>query len=268
MKKDILNIAFLISGSGTTAQAAIEEAQKNDLAIKPAVVIADRPAPGLVRAECLGIPTELVIKSEFANNEDFGEALLALLVSKYDIDVVMQCGWLSFTPENVIERFPGNIINQHPASLDAGRPDFGGKGMYGLRAITARLLYLALCRREFGFDATEMWTEATTHFATRVIDGGQIIRTERLSLVEILPKPILVSWAVNDDLLIKFSKKVQAMLLPLEHHNIIETLRLVVAGKALGSKREQPLIVQDRIEFLEQAKKSAIKLYKEKQNGG
>lgn len=264
MKKEIVNIALLISGSGSTARAVIVEAQKNNLAINPSVVIADRKAEGLSKANQLGIPTHLVAREKFKNKEEFGDALLALLINQYGVDFIMQCGWLSYTPKNVIEKFSKSIINQHPAPLDGIKSDFGGKGMYGERAIAARLLYLSLCCKEFGFSAEELWTEATTHFVTPVVDGGTLIRVERLDLTQILPEETLMLLANDDDLLIQFSQKIQKPLLILEHHNVIDTLRMVANGQSLGFERDKPLIVDNRIDILEEAKGKINKLYSKK----
>ena len=43
------------------------------------------------------------------------------------VDWIILAGFLLLIPENLIESFPGQIINIHPALL----PKYGGKGMYG-----------------------------------------------------------------------------------------------------------------------------------------
>ena len=45
------------------------------------------------------------------------------------IDVLVLAGFLWLVPDYLLITFPQRIINIHPALL----PDFGGKGMYGMR---------------------------------------------------------------------------------------------------------------------------------------
>lgn len=50
-------------------------------------------------------------------------------------DVVVLAGFLLQIPLDIITRFPGRILNIHPALL----PKYGGKGMYGMRVHQAVL---------------------------------------------------------------------------------------------------------------------------------
>lgn len=46
------------------------------------------------------------------------------------------------------------MINQHGGPLDPGRPDFGGRGMYGRRIHCARLYFVRATQRGFFTEAT------------------------------------------------------------------------------------------------------------------
>ena len=63
------------------------------------------------------------------NRADFndGQKIMEYL-SKHDIDFIVLAGFLWLVPEYLINKYPGRIVNIHPALL----PKFGGKGMYGM----------------------------------------------------------------------------------------------------------------------------------------
>jgi phosphoribosylglycinamide formyltransferase-1 len=65
-----------------------------------------------------------------------------------------------------VEKFPGRIINVHPALL----PKFGGKGMYG------RHVHEAVKK------ANEMESGISIHFVNEQFDEGAIIEQFRASL--------------------------------------------------------------------------------------
>ncbi len=250
-----LNTAFLISGSGSTAQKVAIMCQNGELeGIKPVVVISSKPeADGLMKAKKLGIKTEVIQQRLFKSREAFGEGLLDLL-KENDVDLVAQLGWLPLTPLNVVEKYNKRIFNQHPAPLDPGRPDFGGKGMYGLRAHLAVLLYQQLT-------GIPLSTEATTHQVNQEYDQGEIIRRVPMSIIrpdrimnieEIIGNPAILPQ------LLKSAEDIQKELLPIEHDNVIVTLRDYAKGKIPVFKREQPLIQENCITFLNEAKKLAI----------
>lgn len=229
-----LNVAILISGGGTTMQAIIQACQSGELSgINPAVVIASRPdAGGILKAQALGIPTVLA-----------GDLLEFL--DKYQIDLVSQNGWLPLTPLEVINKYPSMIINQHPGPLDPGRGnDFGGQGMYGARVFCATLIYTQLTKQDFD-------TELTTHFVTKNFDEGDLIRVTKSTIKYI---PDLADF-------VSATQKLQSELLPLEHQNVIATLKLFQEGSVNGYRRSTPLIPTKNIPYLNQAKQLAIKLF-------
>ena len=243
-----IRLAILISGGGTTAEAVIRACQSGELpGITPVVVITDREsAGGIEKAKALGIETVVV------NPKIEGELLKTL--QKYNVDLVSQNGWLALTPPDVVEFYSGKIINQHPGPLDPGRhADFGGRGMYGARVVCARNVYCWLT-------GTDFWTEAVTHFVTERFDEGDLIRVERMKMPE--REKIEEDQLKNlSSELIAETKKVQEQLLPLEHKNVIETLRMFAKGSAAGFRRQTPLIPDENKKYLDIAKQTAIELF-------
>lgn len=236
-----MKIALLISGGGTTAEAIIQAASAGRLAgVKAGCIIASKPeAGGIERAKKAGIPEKDVLvlsPKAFSSREEFGEAIIQECKAR-GVDFVGQYGWLVKTPENVIKAFEGRIVNQHPGPLEPGRPDFGGKGMFGRRVHAARLFFVRAVNRDF-------WTEATAHRVTAEYDKGAVVLVKQ---VPILP----------DDT----PESLQARVLPVEHEVQIETLAKFVAGEVQEIKRENPLVLPGEENVLEEAKRKAIELY-------
>jgi folate-dependent phosphoribosylglycinamide formyltransferase PurN len=259
-KERELRTALLISGGGTTAEAVIKACQSGELkGISPVAVIASRPdAPGIGKAEALGIASYVVQRKDFFSAATFGNELLRIL-RELKVDLVSQNGWLVKTPPAVIEEYQGRILNQHPGPLDPGRGlDFGGKGMYGARVVCARLAYAWITGEN------KPWTEATTHYVTEEYDQGDLIRVSKMEIAS-LGGPVAVAQLRGaPQQLESRTKEVQAQLLPLEHKNVIATLRMFGERRqGEGYRRKKPLIPRENEEWLNQAKNLAIELFPE-----
>lgn len=149
-----MNLAIFVSGSGTNCENIIKYFQDSDK-VHVTVVISNRAdAYALVRAERLGVPTEIVPKKQLND-----EAFLMPLLRKYNVEFVVLAGFLLLAPDFLINAFPRRIINLHPALL----PKFGGKGMYGHHV------------HEAVKAAGETETGMTVHYVNNVCDGGEII---------------------------------------------------------------------------------------------
>ena len=238
-----MKIAFFISGGGSTMEAVVKAIQNgvlSDLNLEPALIISSNPnSGGIEKALALGIDQKDIIvinPKDFIDREKFGEAILNE-TEKRNINLVCQFGWMTKTPDNVINAFPNMIINQHPGPLDTGKPDFGGEGMYGLRVHEARLEFVNKVERDF-------WTEATTHRVTSKFDDGAIIKRKQ---VPIFPGDT--------------AEILQARVLPTEHEVQIEVLRDFADNIIEEYHREIPLILRGEEPILEECKANAKKLY-------
>lgn len=238
-KESVINTALLISGSGTTAEAVIRACQGGEIPrIRPVLVISSRPdAPGLACAEALDIPTAVVQRRDFASVEAFGKALLTEL-QKHGVGLVSQNGWLLRTPQNVIEAYPGQIINQHPGRL----PAFGGKGMFGSRVTHATLAYFELT------DDQNPWTASVVHHVTAAFDEGQPIQVSRLTITR--PN--------GPEDLVFGTKRVQKQLLPIEHDNVKSVLMAFGDGEVPTAAFDDTPFQTD---LLQAAKERAIQLF-------
>lgn len=255
-----MKLAILISGGGTTAQAIIHATKNGSLEnlVTPAVVISSNPnATGLMKATQLGIPTEIVERKNYKKDEEFGKDLLQIL-QKYNVEFISQNGWLPLLPRNVIAEFPNHIINQHPGPLDPGYEDFGGKGMYGARVTCARLLYCLFIQN------TDPWTESDIHYVTNEFDRGSLIRIVKMGLPKverrITPEDCEYSIAVQEYVK-HITEQIQAKLLPIEHENVIVSLKEFAKGRMPEKIRESRLVPEENLSVLHTAKKIAIHLF-------
>jgi phosphoribosylglycinamide formyltransferase-1 len=120
----MVRIGILASGSGTNAEKIMEHFAESAVA-RVVLLASDNPSAGaLERARRHGVATAVFSRAEFA----VGDAPLAAL-REAGVDYLVLAGFLRLVPVNIIEAYPGRIVNIHPALL----PAYGGKGMYGAR---------------------------------------------------------------------------------------------------------------------------------------
>ena len=119
MKK---RIAIFASGSGSNAQKLMEHFKRNTEVEVALVLTNNADAYVLQRADSFEIPSHIFDKHEFYKTENVID-----LLKNLDIDLIVLAGFLWLIPQNLLQEYPGRIINIHPAIL----PKFGGKGMYG-----------------------------------------------------------------------------------------------------------------------------------------
>lgn len=253
-----MRIALLISGGGTTAEAVIKAVRSSRLkGVEITGVISSNPtAKGIEKAKKLKVPVIVINPKKYVSQTTFGKKLLKVF-DTWNIDLISQNGWLPLTPKNVIDRYQDKIINQHPGPLDPGYPDFGGVGMYGARVMCTRIAYCWLT------DEKKLWTEATTHWVTEEFDTGDLIRTEYLQLPPVDSTVTLQKLKKNPKTLIDATIATQKILLPLEHTNVIETLRQISSGKTKKISRKKRLVTPKNISILRHAKQLAKTLFPE-----
>ena len=182
------NIVVLVSGGGTNLQALIDAQNRGEIKNgKISCVISSNPkAYALARAENNNIPTEVIRRKDFAEFDEYDNALTELLKSK-NADVVVLAGFMTILGNKVISAFENKIINIHPSLI----PSFCGEGYYGLRVHEAALAK--------GVKVTG----ATAHFVNEVCDGGPIIIQKAVEIQngdtpEILQKRVMeqAEWKI------------------------------------------------------------------------
>ena len=233
-------LALFISGGGSTAEAVILACLKGELALKPALLIASKgDAAGIGKALKLGLSKRNIAVVEyrkFTSGLAFGNKLIEEC-QKRSVDLIAQFGWLPLTPENLIERYRGLIINQHPGPLDPPRADFGGKGMYGRRVHAAVILYRRITKKDF-------WTEASCHLVNEQYDRGEVVGRTKIT--------------VSHE---ETVESLQAKVLPLEHKLQTEILKLFTKNKLKILRRTKALVDKNNLAVLKRAKEAAACLY-------
>jgi phosphoribosylglycinamide formyltransferase-1 len=115
-------IAIFASGSGSNAQKLMEHFKRSNEIEISLVLTNNADAYVLQRADNFEIPSHIFDKHEFYKTDEVTD-----LLKNLEVDFIVLAGFLWLIPQNLIEAYPGRIVNIHPAIL----PKFGGKGMYG-----------------------------------------------------------------------------------------------------------------------------------------
>ena len=182
------NIVVLVSGGGTNLQALIDAQNRGEIKNgKITCVISSNPnAYALTRAQNNKISTEVIRRKDFAEFDEYDNALTEFLKSK-NADFVVLAGFMTILGSKVISAFENKIINIHPSLI----PSFCGEGYYGLHVHEAAL--------EKGVKVTG----ATAHFVNEVCDGGPIIIQKAVEIQngdtpEILQKRVMeqAEWKI------------------------------------------------------------------------
>ncbi len=181
-------IAVLVSGGGTNLQALIN-AEKSGLLRDGEIALVISNVDGayaLERARMAEIETLTLLKKELGGRAAF-EARLQEELEAHGIDLIILAGFLSILSADFTAKWPGRIINVHPALI----PSFCGKGFYGLKVHEAALAY--------GVKVTG----ATVHFVNEIPDGGRIIAQKAVEVQdgdtpEILQKRVMqeAEWVI------------------------------------------------------------------------
>lgn len=108
-------LCVLVSGEGSNLQAVIDGCHDGLIPADVAAVVSNRPeAGGLQRARAAGIPAIAVtpVRGELRAAYD---SRLADEVERHQPDVVVLAGWMRILTATFLDRFPGRVINLHPA---------------------------------------------------------------------------------------------------------------------------------------------------------
>tara|TARA_B110000238_G_C16101459_1_gene428391 strand:+ start:125 stop:706 length:582 start_codon:yes stop_codon:yes gene_type:complete len=155
------NIAIFASGSGSNAEKIMEYFE-NSKEVKVVLVLSDNPNAGvLLRANKFEIETKIISRLELKSPK---KALIELKTKS--INFIVLAGFLRKIPREMIQEFPNQIINIHPALL----PKYGGMGMYGLNVHRAVK------------DSGDVISGPTIHLVNEEYDKGQILFQKEIKI--------------------------------------------------------------------------------------
>ena len=147
-------IVVFASGSGTNAENIIKFFQKQPNASVVAVFSNKRSAKVLKRAHDLNVKALSFDKDALYNSYD-----VLHILEDINPDLIVLAGFMWIFPEDILKKFPGKIVNIHPALL----PKYGGKGMYGMR------VHRTIIKNK------EKESGISIHFVNENYDEGEII---------------------------------------------------------------------------------------------
>jgi phosphoribosylglycinamide formyltransferase 1 len=155
-------IVILISGSGSNMQAIVRTAERDrweqTLHARIAAVISNRPdAKGLQRATTMGLTTQVVDHTAFADRADPRTAfddVLRQTIDVYEPSLVVLAGFMRILTPGFVVHYEGRLLNIHPSLL----PAFPG-----------------LHTHQRALDAGCRVAGATVHQVTTELDHGPIL---------------------------------------------------------------------------------------------
>lgn len=154
-------IAIFVSGTGSNARKIMEYfASRADVSV--ALLVSNKPdAPALQLAASFHVPQTVLERTAFYDSQQILDTLAA-----HQIDFIVLAGFLWKIPDYLVERFHKRMINIHPALL----PNYGGKGMYGIRV------------HEAVHAAGDAESGITIHYVNAHYDEGDIVFQARCSI--------------------------------------------------------------------------------------
>ena len=207
-------IAILASGAGTNLRALLGAIESGRLDAEVAVVASDRPEAGALRlaadAGIVAVSLPLADRHDPVARQAY-DLQLADVLLEFKPDLLVLAGWMLILTPAFLDRFPGPIVNVHPALL----PDDGG-----IEVLTSCGLLPALRGARAVKDALAQRlpvTGATVHYVTTAVDAGPVLLRqevpvlpddneirlhERIKTVEhrLLPRAVAMALAATSDL--------------------------------------------------------------------
>ena len=149
-------VGVLVSGEGSNLQALL------DAGVEVAAVASNNAeARGLARADLAGLPNGSFPLEDYSGR-DARDTAMADWLETHGVQLVVCAGYMQLLRPCFLDRFPGAIVNVHPALL----PAFPG----------AHAVEEALAA---GVDETG----ATVHLVDEGVDTGPVLRQERVPVL-------------------------------------------------------------------------------------
>ncbi|RMF88454.1 MAG: phosphoribosylglycinamide formyltransferase [Nitrospirae bacterium] len=188
-----LPLGVLASGRGSNFAAILEAIEAGRCPAEVRILVSDKPgAACLGIAEAHGIPARVVEPAAFPDRESFDLAVADHL-ERAGVELVCLAGFMRIVTPAFLDRFPGRVINIHPALL----PSF--PGLHAQRQALEHGVKISGC---------------TVHFVDEGVDTGPIILQRAVE--------------VRDD---DTEESLSARILEQEHQAYPEAIRLIATGQ-------------------------------------
>jgi phosphoribosylglycinamide formyltransferase-1 len=149
-------IGVLVSGEGSNLQALL------DAGLPVVAVASNKPGVrALERAAAAGVPSAVFELSAYGDRDVRDDAMASWLEER-GVELVVCAGYMQLLRPAFLDRFPGRVVNVHPAPL----PEF--PGAHPLEDVLA---------------AGAPAAAATVHFVDEGVDTGEVIASEPVPVV-------------------------------------------------------------------------------------
>lgn len=186
-----MRVGVLASGEGSNLQALLDHVHGRE-GVEVVAVGSDKPdARALARAQAAGVAVRSFAGAEHGERRARDLAIAEWLEAS-GVELVVLAGYMQLLDAAFLARFPGRVINVHPALL----PAFPGIG-----AVEQAVAYGV---KVFG---------VTVHFVDEGVDTGPIIAQRAIELPD-ATEPAAVSAALR----------------PLEHELLCDAVRRIARG--------------------------------------
>jgi len=191
-----LAVAILISGSGTNMVQLIKSMDDNHPAYPSVVISNNSDAPGLEKAQYLGVPTEIINENYIKdNNLEFEKELIKIL-KLYNVELICLAGFMKILSKKFVNNFKDRILNIHPSLL----PKYKGLNTH------ARVLA-----------SNDTIAGCSVHLVTPELDGGPVLAQTEVAIkknetAESLASKVLIEEHVlYPEVLLNFSNQIRKL---------------------------------------------------------
>lgn len=109
-------LVVLASGNGSNLQAILDACASGALPARVTHVVSDRPGSGaLRRAEAARGVTAVACPRHDGEDREAYDERLGRIVARANPDWVVLAGWMRLLSMTFLRRFPGRVVNLHPA---------------------------------------------------------------------------------------------------------------------------------------------------------
>ena len=191
-----LAVAILISGSGSNMVQLIKSMDDNHPAYPSVVISNNSDSPGLEKAQCLGVPTEIISENYIKDNDLEFEKELIKVLKLYNVELICLAGFMKILSKKFVNNFKDRILNIHPSLL----PKYKGLNTH------ARVLA-----------SNDTIAGCSVHLVTPELDGGPVLAQTKVAIkknetAESLASKVLIEEHVlYPKVLLTFSNQIRKL---------------------------------------------------------
>ena len=191
-----LAVAILISGNGSNMVQLIKSMDDNHPAYPSVVISNNSDAPGLEKAQNLGVPTEIINKNYIKDNDLEFEKELIKILKLYNVELICLAGFMKILSKKLVNNFKDRILNIHPSLL----PKYKGLNTH------ARVLA-----------SNDTITGCSVHLVTPELDGGPVLAQTEVAIKKnetaksLASKVLIEEHVLYPKVLLNFSNQIRKL---------------------------------------------------------